>query len=401
MHTRLFAVLSLALAFDLMAQSSPYNYTVGQPYTSIVRMNGSLSCQTTLYDPEVFSLSPDGALDKTLIMYAQGGASGYPTYSIDSIWSSTRDTFSGAWTQPPGGSPAIVSNDVECDHNGPDNPNTVGPVASPDVVKVNNVWYMAYVGGNADLERGRVYWKKSGDGRNWTDLGPSSSPTPLLVPVDSHHPSVCEKHGVGQVQLAYEAPYFYFFCLYYHFDDPNIWDGPYTTLVYRIRYDSNDAFGLSQVAGDRQMWMGPTRGWQTHNGQLVFDYDDPVNGITKGSLAHNYGDRPGDVIYDPRIGRWIHIFANNTQLLFQTTGGASLDSDWTTPKAITTTLVDSDPRFVANQSKVSPGLWYGSVSQFTPATMYVYMPMLEINCGSNQYAGRTIASAELTVSVGQ
>lgn len=301
---------------------------------------------------------------------------------------------------PLGRAPAIVGQDIQCDNNGLVNPDPVSPVASPDVVRVNGVYYMAYVAGNADEERGRVYWKKSADGSTWTDLGPASNPTPILVPVDSHHRSVCERHGIGQVQLAYDPPYFYFFVIYYHFENPSLYDGPYTTMIYRIRYDANDAFGLSQNPADRQMWMGAVRGWEAHNEQIIFTYDD-VNGIEEGSRANKYAELPGDVIYDPRIGLWIHVFANGTTLQFQTTTASTLDSVWTDPKSITTTLLDSDSRFVANQTKLPPGLWYGSVDQFSPTTMYVFLPVWENDCGGNKFAGRTIASAELTVGVGQ
>src|SRR5688572_20690444 len=202
-------VISVVIALSFTATAVGGTYKVGTPNNQLVSMGTVFDCRTSLYDPEVQQLS-----DGTLRLWGQGGSSTSCSRGIDSIYIATYNPSTNRWTVPSATQCPPLTGVRVCDHL-PTIPDETGPVASPtSSVKIDNKFYLAWSTGNADYKRGRVNWGIATD--DFFSVYPTgTNPTAIITPATTSQP-FCDKHGIGQLRLAYEAPYFYFILFYGH-----------------------------------------------------------------------------------------------------------------------------------------------------------------------------------------
>jgi hypothetical protein len=396
--------LILTLAVSIHAERPTYK--LGTPYNQLLSVGRAGDCDRTWYDPEVFAL-PATSRGTPLRLLGQGnnphacGTDGY-----DSLYAGTRDPVDGSWTTTsPTDCPAVVGFS-KCGR-----PTWVW--ASPSVVKVGARYYMAFIGGNADFDKGKVYWAVSDDGTTWDVYDRNPPPGepwfPLIAP--KYFEDCFNLFGVAQLALAYEDGYFYIFMNYAHrlyYDDAptQTWD----SLAYRIRHDPSDEHGLSE---SREIYFdpdatGPAPGaWVAHSGRLAFTYDDlpaepgePLLGHFKSMWSMHNGGK--EVVWDGSRERWIHAFAaydsGTTRLHWQESRSLSAN-EWSERRDIDTSALNGPSGAFPNRTLQYPALWYGSVAGL-PERMYIFVPLdsSTTSChvpGTNTFRGLAIASAEL------
>jgi len=388
---RLSAFLIAAfLAAAAMAQPYP-TFRVGTPKNQLVSVGDGFDsfddCATTLYDPEVYSLA-----DGRLVLWGQGGGPAACTGGMDSLYTATYKREVNNWRVPGATDCPTMIGAAVCDHIPPSNvPDPSGPLGSPSAVKLNGKVYMAYVAGNADYERGKIYWAVG------TDVNLITQASPILVP---SQPGVgaCVPHGIGQVRLVYEAPYFYFIAFYYHGNDPAVpapIRGALSTLAYRINYDSTQTSGLGST---RQIF---TQGqWVAHDANLTFDYGSgglPIWGNYDGRGLQFAGE--GDLKWDPTGGRWIHIFSFDlTRIEWQETTSLA-NGNWSAPVAVDVSSLNA--RYPGTKF-FGAGLWYGDADANGPDTPHLWAftpvrngPACTFGGNVNVFAGLSAAMAKL------
>ena len=365
------------------AGQSP-TYRVGTPNNQVVSVGTAFNCATTLYDPEVYRLS-----NGRLVLWGQGGSVASCTQGLDSLYTATYNPSVNNWRVPLATDCPTLIGKALCDHLPNANPDPSGPLGSPSAVELDGKVFMAYVAGNADYERGKVNWAVGTD-TNLSVYPTASNPVALITPVQSGK-GACDKHGIGQVRLAYEYPYFYFILFYSHNRDAG--GGPYSTLAYRINYDPANAWGLGAI---RQVLKGSQ--WVAHDGNLIFDYDSP-GGI---SVYGNYDARglqyggEGDLKWDPVRQRWIHIFStwDTSKLSWQES--PSLDwGMWTVP-------VDVDVTKIRQKWPSTPfigaGIWHGDITNdgISNPRWWIFLPVHGgAPCPGAVFAGLSVAMATL------
>lgn len=383
MRNREGLLLSSLLLTASLANAATYHVSgIGMNLAGVGNSGFDSSCQSTLYDPEVYT-KPDGHV----ILWGQGGSVASCSKGIDSIYS-VPNQYGDVWTNPTLTTCAPLRGNVVCDQyvTGPD---PSGPVASPSVVKVGTKYYMAYVAGNADLERGRINWAVSTDGVTFNKYPNNTTPVSIITPIPTSK-TACQPHGIGQVQLVYESGYFYFLFEYYHFQNAN--GGPFTTLAYRINYDSTNAFGLGTT---RQIYQGSTNSWVAHDGNLRFTYDGgtlPISG--------NYDSRgfafagEADVKWDPSRSRWIHVYSDFMidKLYWQETTSLATGT-WSAQVEIDTSVLRSQ---FPTSPFIGSGLWYGDIWGTGTSRMTLFTPVhYGSNCAAGPFAGLGINVATL------
>lgn len=381
----LIALCGLAFAWSAAGQT----YRIGTSYNVLVLGDGT-ACRRTWYDPEIFQL-PSGDLK----LLAQGGnpdsvCSGGVSAYLDSLFDATRSSASGAWTLPTNTScPVVPGGYTRCGYS----PTTPGPVASPSVVRVpgDSRYFMAFVGGNADYIKGKVYWAVSSDGVNWTvyNWNPPAGETwsPVLY---SKYAAECQPNSIGQVQLAYENGLFYLYMQYWH---PT---GELSSVAYRFDYNSGHPFGFGPSV--REVYQNGT--WQHNSGHLVWSYDtgaaetgDQKLGVYTGMQQLEFG--AGDVKYDPARGWWLHIYGWDHQIRSQHSSSLAA-ADWSAYQVVDTSVLTGASGRFPNTENYYPGVWYGTLSGIGPR-MWIWVPVDYQRCISPFY-GLALAPAQLDYS---
>jgi len=390
------AMMFAALATASAAQAQ---YSVGALYNKLtLGPTDDNPCTRTWYDPELYTM-PNGDLR----FIAQGGApNACMSQPWDSIFGATRASAGGAWTTP-GYSytthqtdcPTLFGQYTRCNYN---SNNSIGaPISSPSVIRLPNSnsasgwrYFMAFPGGNADYIEGRIYWAYSDDGQSWTVYNWNATEVWKAIITakytrnasqPSSDYSCAAPSGFGQLQIAYENGLIYIYGMYYHSN------GSLSPLIYRFDYSSAHPFGFGPSV--RQIYF--LGSWQSHSGNLVWNYDKDVNGnqlpvdsfngvadpvlVPNGSLdSTGYGFGAGDLKYGN--GKWVHVRAfgphvyvqTATSLTDPTTGNAS---SWSAESIIDYTNVRN--AYPATNEGFSPGLWYGNLG--TGNHWWIFIPV--------------------------
>ena len=399
-RTILAGAAMLSLATNLMAAS----YSTNTVYYAELKASSPHTCSDLVYDPDIFAL-PNGELR----LLAQGANA---TVDRDSIFGFTRNGSSGAWTSPAPSSHLPAAFEGGYARCGYTPTGTNGPVASPSVVKVGSKYYMAYVGGNADQITGKVYWAVSTDGLNWTHYNVSPPGSEILTPIiypyyheECSTPNLAS--GVGQVYLAYESGYFYFYLRYGHWDDGQFLS--VESLAYRISYNSASSWGLGST---RQIWRGPTLGWTSNQGKLVWEYDciDPQGNywcditpppypiLQQQQGASSFTYYPGDLKYESGLGKWVHFYKTSVpgSGLDWESGYLAQPGSWTYGGAVNTSTLTSaiQSRYGGTVEMYYPGVYFGNLCTGCP-TRYLFVPIDPGSACANDFWGTVILSAEL------
>jgi hypothetical protein len=384
--SRSFTIL-IAVCLAAGAMAAQPTYHVGPPNNQVVSVGTAFNCPTTLYDPEVY-LS-----NGKLILWGQGGSPTSCTKGMDSLYTATYNPPVNNWKVPLATDCPTLIGQTHCDHIPMVNPDPSGPLGSPSAVQVHGKVYMAYVAGNADYERGKLNWGVA-TGTSLSIYPSAANPIPIITPMQSGKTD-CDKHGLGQVRLAYENGYFYFILFYYHFRDTPPADTPRSTLAYRINYDPANAWGLGSI---RQIFTDGQ--WVNHDGNLVWNYDSPgglpVFGNYDTSGLHFQGE--GDMKWDPARLRWIHIFSSDdgTRVLWQETTSLASGS-WSAP-------VDVDVSKVRAKYPSTPfvgaGIWYGDITgdNINNPRWWVFLP-IHGGAACRDQAGNPVVFAGLSVAM--
>jgi len=377
----------LAFLLSLAAAAQAATYHAGTPNNQLISVGTKFDCATTLYDPDVYQLS-----DGRLLLWGQGGSGASCSKGIDSLYTARYTPAVNNWRVPLATDCASITGPVVCDQYVPNVPDPTGPVASPAAVKIGSKVFMAYVGGNADLERGRVNWAVGPDSALTLSVYPSAaSPISLITPTPTSK-TFCQHHGVGQVQLAYENGFFYFFVFYFHFTDGG--DGPYSTIAYRINYDSTNAWGLGTI---RQIYNGATNSWVAHNGNIIFDYDQ-AGGLP---IYGNYDLRnlqfagEGDIKWDPARQRWIHIWGGTDNNLYWQETTVLDTGSWSAPVAMDIAALRAK---YPTSPILGPSFWYGDITADNVANprWYLFAPVHGgAVCPGGIFAGNSVAMMTL------
>lgn len=382
---RLSALLIAAGFLSAVAMAQP-TYKTGTPKNQVISVGTAFDCDNSLYDPDVYKLS-----DGRLVLWGQGGAQLSCTRGIDSLYTATYKPTVDNWRVPAATDcPTLIGN-VLCDHLANVDPDPGGPVGSPSAVQLNGKVYMAYVAGNADYERGRVQWAVGTD-VNLAIYPSASSPLAIVMP-SQNGKAACDRHGVGQVRLAYEAPYFYFIMFYTHQRDAG--GGPYSTLAYRINYDSSPT-NPSGLGATREIFTGGQ--WVPHNGTLIFDYDSPSGLPPWGNYdarGLEYGAE-GDLKWDPARNRWIHIFTTwcRTRVQWQETTSLATGS-WSAPLDVDVTTIRAK---YPSTPFIGAGIWYGDATSdgVNNPRMWAFLPVHGgAACQLSPFTGLSVVMAPL------
>lgn len=402
-------VLSLAYATIMIAVDiHAGTYKVATPYSQVLTVGGASQCSRTWYDPDVFALppTPTGTPLRLLGQANNPGACG--TGGYDSIYAGTRDPANGIWSNPSSTDCPQILGFSKCGR-----PTWVW--ASPSVVKVDSRYFMAFIGGNGDYDKGKIYWAVSDSGTSWsvyaTNPPPGEPWSPVIYP--KYFDDCFNTFGVSQLALSYENGYFYIFMNYIHrvpFNNApaQTWD----SLAYRFTYNPGHSYGFGSV---KEIYYdpdatGPAAGaWMPHSGRFVFNYDgqpaepnDPLLGhFTSMWSMHNGGK---DLEWDGGRQRWIHIFAaydsGISKLHWQENTNLSSNT-WSQRADIDTTALNGPSGRFPNRTVQYPGLWYGSVGGL-PNSMYIFVPVdapaspCQVPGQQPTFEGMGIASAELT-----
>jgi hypothetical protein len=380
MYRALSMTLSLTFAATLAAQT----YRVGTNYSPLYL--GDTNCQRSWWDPDIYPLPPPS---NDLRVVAQGGnpwavCPGGISANLDSIYAATRAAATGTWTVPTTTScPLIRGAYTRCGFNA----STPGPLASPSVVKVDDKYYMAFSGGNADNIRGHIYWAVSTDGDNWSiwtnnpeagdtwssivrPLNPVGDPNNGCKgpdPFGTTNDAVWSANGVGQLSLVYDSGWFYVFFNYFHQPlAPNYVLGsipPVDMMAYRFTYNSTHpyGFGTSKQIWHNRQWVNISSGnflnW-SYSGNPQFG-TDPVLVHNKTMSENGWANRmeygAGDLKYDQDRGWWVWIYTDAVgEMWWQKTQSLSAPS-WS-PK------VRVDHMTLADPSPQMPGIWRGTLT---------------------------------------
>lgn len=394
--------LSALIALGAAAQGPTYHTTATNQQLVTV---GNQTCASTIYDPDVYNVAAAGQTPSITLL---GHGSNFQWDAcdqarLDSIFRAPLGS-NGVWANPGSSDcPMIYGKVIRCDYIAEHNPDKTGPIGSPAVTRgPDGRFYMAYVAGNADLERGRVHWAYSIDGVQWTVHGgdvPKEVTSPVKVVAEpviglGQTMAACDNHGIAHVQLVYESGYFYFFLQYYHGLDIDGLPGiECSTLAYRIAYDPAQ---LTRLGATRQMYNAASNSWVAHNGILTFDYQQagtlPVHGNYE-TRGYEYG--ASDVEWDAARGKWIHIFGTdaNDKIYWQETTSLA-NGSWSPKKEVDLALLRN--RF-PTQYIHAPALWYGDLpSDASGPAFYMFTPVQTAACAPERFGGLSIAMSQLT-----
>lgn len=403
-------------AFLLAGSVDAANYKVGPMYNQILTIGGvrvqtsapneTQDCTITWYDPEIFEAS------STIRILGQGSSAQSPGGNVDSIFGGVRNASDGTWTVPANTSPPVLTGFNKCGL-------TNWLWASPSVVKVGDRYFMAFIGGNADYSKGKIYWAVSNDGASWTVYNtnpPAGEPwSPIIYPKDGIE---CEPFGVGQVALAWDGSYFYLFMNYIHRVkyDPNAGAQTWDSIAYRFSYNAGHPFGFGSVKqiyydADGPTVIGPNPGsWVTHSGKLSFSYDtlpaesgDPTLTHFRSMWSLHNGGK--DIEWNPARQMWVHAFSADQGNLYTQENSSLANNTWSERQQIDTFNVNGYDPWTLESGKFPfrrmqyPGIWYG-VLPGQSAKMYIWIPVdwADNECYYNSYnafEGMGIASAEL------
>jgi hypothetical protein len=329
-------------------------------------------------------------------MYGQGNNS---DRAVDEVFGFRR---TGNWQVPAGnGVPAWQGQYTRCSYS----PTTPGSLASPSIVKVDSTYYMAYSGGNADNITGRVYWATSTDGLTWTSLtvgAGSEGITPIIYgwlhDECTGLDGVSTASGVGQVELAYDTPgYFYFFLRYGHYAN-GVQQSPIgERIAFRINRDTSAPGDLGST---REIYYDGA--WTSNSGKFVWTYDNHTaygtdQVLTPGHSATSMGFGAGDVKYDPQLdapigGEWVHFY--------QAEAGQPIYWEWTrtlnNPTWNVGGMVDLSTVTSAYPTATVyyPGLYFYSPLLGGLTGSYLFLPIQD-TCGGD-FGGLHVISSSLS-----
>lgn len=399
------AAVLLLLAGSAFAAS----YSTGTIYSPELKAAYSHTCGDFVYDPEIFQMS-----NGNLRVLAQGGNI---NTDRDSLMGFTRTASTGAWSVPtasaPNLAPALEGQYARCGYT-PSSTN--GPIGSPSVVKVGSKYYMAYVGGNADQITGKVYWAVSTDGSTWSLYSVSPPGGQLLTPII--YPTLHEEcntlnlaSGVGQVHLAYQDGYFYFYLRYGHWSNQFL---SVESLAFRVQYNSANTWGLGST---REIWQGTTYGWIANSGALLWDYDcqpdpngnipaacpppSPDTTLVRGRGASNFTFYPGDLKLEAGLanttypnGKWVHFYQNGaagSALTWESNGNLAQPQSWAAGGTINIQTLKN--LYGSTVEVYYPGVYFGSLCSGCPSR-YIFIPIDGASCAAD-FQGTMIVPAEL------
>lgn len=370
--------LSILVAVSAVSANAA-SYHLGTYYNPLYVGNAS-GCARGWYDPEIVTtlpyVPPTGGTYTDLLLYGQGTNDQGPVPFKDEFYRMRRDALSGAWdnnVSDPYRAPAVQGNYNRCG-------TTVGHISSPSVVRVAEAasptgyrYYMAFVGGNADIWQGKIYWAKSNDGLNWTYYNSTTGGvwTPIIY---SKYGNDCAPHGIGQVQLALENGIFYLYMQFWHST------GAITSETFRMDYNPAGPWGVGSAV--RQVWQNGA--WLNNTGRFVFNYDPTGSTPEPGDTVlvpqySSFGFGAGDVKLDPVRNQWVHAYAFGPTYI-QTTASLATNS-WSTPVQLDmTALTGTATSKYPNGGQYYPGLWYGALGNVS-AQMWIYMPVNQPGCG--------------------
>jgi hypothetical protein len=283
-----------------------------------------------------------------------------------------------------------------------------GPLASPSIVKINNKYYMAFVGGNADNIRGQVYWAYSTDAVTWTVWKAAPLPSgfawrPMIQP---KYGDPCGLYGIPQLTLTYDATStlgpegaLYIHFMYKHPTVPVTRD----MWAYRFPFSSSNEFG---IGGGGQICIKSTSGdpctWVNHSGKLFWTYDQVGGQIPEPGdpiLAQNQGmyqlaNGAGDILWDPSHNYWLRVFVFGGGRFWQSAASLSTGT-WTAKTSVDMSTLHSAlaslyPNYSAEE--YAGGLYYGTLGGRTGIWMWV--PVDYKGC-TNPFSGLGIVSTAL------
>lgn len=411
MSTRLAVVIAFITLPAASVQAETYR--TGTVYNQILTLGGVRlagqegDCTRTWYDPAVFPIAGTSELR----LLGQGGnpSDACATVGHDALYAGAREPVGGSWSVPSTTDCTILPGFSRCGR-----PRWVW--ASPSVVTnvspTDERYYMAFVGGNGDFDKGKIYWAVSQDGDSWDVYHWNSPPgepwTPVIYP---KYGSEClDPFGVSQLAVAFEDGYFYILMNYVHrIGEEGEPDGPWESVAFRFSYDPNHPWGFGPVKqifhdGDGK---GPQPGaWVAHSGRFVFTYDpiaaepgDPRLGFDTSMWTLHVGGK--DIERDAGRGRWIHAFtAYDTDRLHWQESASLATNDWSARADLDSSTLDGPSGKFPGRTIQYPALWYGSVAG-QPDRMYIWVPVdwgatqCQIPGLSPTFAGLGIASAEL------
>ena len=404
------------IVVSLLGQSTnAANYKTGMVYNSILTIGGTRisgqagDCSRTWYDPEVYAVNNSAEL--RLLGQGNNPTDSCGTAGYDALYRGIRNPVNGIWSVPSTTDCTALVGFPKCGR-----PKWVW--ASPSVVTnvspTDSRYFMAFVGGNGDFDKGKIYWAVSNDGLSWSVYStnpPAGEPwSPVMYP--KYGADCFVPFGVGQVALAFENGYFYIFMNYIHrvsyMGSP---EQTWESMAFRFSYNPGHSYGfgsIKQIYYDPDGPTTPTGGsgpgsWVTHSGRFVFNYDaqpaepgDPVLGyFTSMWSLHNGGK---DIKRDPSRSRWIHAFtAADTQHLHWQENSSLATNTWSDRFDIDTQTLDAK---FPGRTVQYPGLFYGSVGG-APAKMYIFVPVdwgssaCQVPGAAPTFSGLGIASAEL------
>lgn len=353
---------------------------------------GCSSGSSTWYDPEAYFF-PDGARG-----FLAQGVQPNPCTPFDALYLAKFNPSTLAWQLPAANTcPTLAGRyaDFAC----PDLPTLAPyqPLASPAITKVGSRYYMAFSGGNGDLRKGHVFWAYSDDGFTWNPLKWDPKPTgfnwkPLIYPL---YGDVCKKiFGISQLTLNYDASdgMFYLHLQYLHGDN-----GAGDSYIFRFPYSSANGFGLG---GPMQVCInhggfGTACTWQSHSGEMVFDYDghppvgsDPLLSKYQGDVQ-NFPAGAGSIAWDPSHGDWLRVYTQVDGLLHWQTSTSLASGLWSNPGSVEMTSFNSQVKARYPSANVSAaaygGLFWGTIG--TRTGMWLFQPADYLGCGPFQGVG--------------
>ncbi|HEV2855556.1 MAG TPA: hypothetical protein VHC97_22385 [Thermoanaerobaculia bacterium] len=398
-------LLLLLLSNASMAQT----WRAGAPGPNLLTISSPAGqeCSVTWYDPVMLNF-PNGDLG----FYAQGNnpRACSPAVGIDSLYKAQRNSSTLVWQTPSQTAcPALTGKFLNGSFPAcPYSQTNPGPLASPDVVKVNNKYYMAFSGGNSDIIRGQIFWAYSTDAVTWTvlqdpPLPPGFTWRPLVQP---KYGDPCALYGIGHLTLTYDPDTtlgpegaFYIHFMYKHPTDPITRD----MWAYRFPFSSMNASG---IGGGGQLCIKSTTGnpcnWVNHSGKLFWDYDQ-VNGQTPEPgdpvLFRNQGmyqmaNGGGDILWDPSHNYWLRVLMFGGVRSWQSATSLST-GQWSAKTQVDMSAFHSGmaslyPSYSAEE--YIGGLYYGTFGQRTG--MWMWVPVDYGGC-SNPFSGLGIVSTGL------
>src|SRR5216684_6780690 len=384
-------LLFCAVLFSFSSLSAA-TYHTGTVYFASVTAANPHGCGDTLYDPEITVL-PGGDLQ----MYGQGNNS---SRYVDEVFGFRRNQSTGDWPVPAGnGVPAWQGQYTRCSYS----PTTPGSLASPSIVKVGSTYYMAYSGGNADNITGRVYWATSTDGLTWTSLTVGAGTEGITPIIYGLYHDECTglngnstASGVGQVELASDGGYFYFFLRYGHYAN-GVQQSPFgERIAFRI---NRDTAAPGDLGSTRQIYYNGA--WTSNSGKFVWTYDNQSAYGTDQVLTPGHGTNmalgAGDVKLDPQLdaftgGDWIHFYQSVAgQPIYWEWTGALSNGTWTYGGMVDLSTVTSA---YPSATVYYPGLYFYHSELGGVTGSYVFLPIQD-TCGGD-FGGLRIISSSLS-----